>query len=71
LITGPGAERLIADRTKAVEDACNAESSWGGYASATSDDGTRVRGRVWSYARQDGKGKTERAQRMIRNLDAQ
>jgi hypothetical protein len=63
-------EPLIADRTKAVEEACTAESSWGGYASAVSDEGDRVRGRIWSYARQDGTGKTERARRMIRNLDA-
>jgi hypothetical protein len=71
LMSGPGARAEIERRTKAVEDACNGESSWGGYASATDHDETRARGRVWSYARQDGKGQTERAKRMIRNLDAE
>lgn len=70
LMSGQGAQDEIARRTKAVEDACNAESSWGGYASAMDSDDTRARGRVWSYARQDSKGQTERAKRMIRNLDA-
>lgn len=71
LMAGPKAEDMIAARTEAVEEACARESSWGGYASAVSNDGTRARGRVWSYARQDGRGRTERAQRLIRNLDAQ
>lgn len=70
LMRGPKAEALIENKTRAVVDACNAQSSWGGYGSATEDDGTRARGRVWSYARQDRKGQTERVQRMIRNLDA-
>lgn len=63
-------EALVAGRTKAIEDACNGQSSWGGYASSVNTDGTRARGTVWSYARQDGKGTTERANRMVRNLDA-
>lgn len=61
---------LVTGRAAAVADACNAQSSWGGYASTTESDEVRARARVWSYASQDGGGNTERANRMIRNLDA-
>lgn len=61
---------LVSGRAEAVAAACNAQSSWGGYDSATESDNIRARARVWSYASQDGTGTTERANRMIRNLGA-
>lgn len=63
----PQALALVAAKVKAIEDACNRESSWGGYASAASIDDDRVRGRVWSY---DNRVDEARDNRMIKNLDA-
>jgi hypothetical protein len=62
---------LVTPRAEAIADACNSESSWGGYASAASNQSRiRARAHVWSYASQDGTGTTERANRMVRNLDS-
>ena len=51
ILHSPGVMAEIERRTKAVEEACNNESSWGGYASEVDEYGSRVRGRVWSYSR--------------------
>lgn len=65
-------EKVLADlraRAERIKDACNAQSSWGGYYSAATVRGDRVRARVWSIgpkAREDN----ARNQRLIRNLDA-
>lgn len=62
---------LVVPRAEAIAAACNEQSSWGGYASADASSKTRGRAHVWSYAKQDGSGTTERANRLIKNLDAQ
>lgn len=65
-------EKVLADlraRAERIKDACNAQSSWGGYYSAATVAGGRARARVWSIgpkAREDN----ARNQRLIRNLDA-
>lgn len=65
-------EDLVDGRAKAIADACNEESSWdddggwGGYGSATSTSEIRARARVWC-----AKATPERANRMIRHLDAE
>lgn len=63
----PAALELIKAKAKAIADACNAESSWGGYASAAAIHPDRVRGTVWSYDNRDDEA---RDNRMIKNLDA-
>lgn len=63
---------LLADvrqRTKAVADACNASSSWGGYYWQVRTTPTRVVGNVWSIGRSDRPG-GDRALRMVRKIDA-
>lgn len=63
----PAVEALIKAKAKAIEDACNSQSSWGGYASAVSVNSDRVRGRVWSY---DDRNDEARDNRLVHNLDA-
>lgn len=63
----PQALALVEAKVKAIADACNAESSWGGYAFAAAIHPDRVRGTVWSY---DNRVDEARDNRMIRNLDA-
>lgn len=57
---------LVEGRGERIADACNADSSWGGYYSAVSVSDIRARARVWSIG---GNGEA-RKQRLIRNLDA-
>lgn len=56
-------------RGEAVADACNAQSSWGGYFTATTTDGDRVSTKVWSLSSKLP-DEHDRHQRMVRNLDA-
>jgi hypothetical protein len=67
LPTLPAAVQDVARRTKAIENACNSQSSWGGYASEVEVTPDGPFGRVWSY---DEASDEARAQRLIRNLDA-
>lgn len=67
LVKDPKLVEDIARRTKAIEDACNTQSEWGGYASSVSTEGKRVHGRVYSYGSHDDEA---RQNRMVRNLDA-
>lgn len=76
VINNPAFEELIHSskvvediraRTTAVEQACSAQSGWGGYASSVSTVGNRPHGRVYSIGRHDDEA---RHNRMIRNLDA-
>jgi hypothetical protein len=67
LPTLPAAVQDVARRTKAIENACNSQSSWGGYASEVEVTADGPFGRVWSY---DEANDEARAQRLIRNLDA-
>lgn len=67
----PATVEEVARRTKAIADACNAESSWdgpkvgGGYVHHAQANPTL--GRVWSVDRQRDES---RRNRLIRNLDA-
>lgn len=67
----PAVVEDVARRTKAIADACNAESSWGdpkvggGYFHRAQASPTL--GRVWSIDKQRDES---RKNRMIRNLDA-
>lgn len=56
---------LTSDRAAAVADACNGESSWGGY--HTDDASSEIRNRTVVWCEHST---PERANRMIRNLDA-
>jgi len=67
IMSGPEARALVNGMADATRDACNAESSWGGYESADASDDIRARARVWSY---DNRNDEARDNRMIRNLDA-
>lgn len=67
ILGGAKALDLVKDKGEAVAEACNADSSWGGYFTAASNDGTRARARVWSA---DNRNDESRDQRMLRNLDA-
>jgi hypothetical protein len=55
-------------RIEAIEQACTAESSWGGYYSAVTTDGERSSAKVWSISSNLSESH-DRHQRMIRNLD--
>lgn len=60
------AQQSLGDRARAIADACNAESSWGGYESDVSHDGRTAQ--VWSA---DGPHNDEsRSQRLLKNVDA-
>lgn len=64
--------KTVADvtrRVKAVADASNAQSSWGGYHYAVNTtDYKRPVGRVWSIGRSETPG-SDRALRLLRNFD--
>lgn len=69
ILNSPAVVQDIKQRTEAVQSACNAESSWGGYESEVDRDHPRPVGRVWSIGRSDRPG-GDRALRMVKNLDA-
>lgn len=69
LLRSSEARDMLARKAKAVEDACNADSEWGGYHSAAGVGPDRARARVWSVgpaANEDN----ARNQRLVRNLSA-
>lgn len=69
LLKSPAVEQDLARRAERVADAANSESSWGGYYSDSSSEGTRARARVWNV--KAGAADDEaRNNRMIRALDA-
>lgn len=67
LPASPEAVADLARRTHAIADACNDQSSWGGYESEVEAWPDGPVGRVWSI---DEAADEARAQRLIRNLDA-
>ena len=67
LPTLPAAVADLTRRVGDVEDACNVQSSWGGYASEVEVTADGPVGRVWSF---DEAADEARAQRLLRNLDA-
>lgn len=58
---------IIQEKVDAIRDACNEQSSWGGYASSAAIHPDRVRGTVWVA---DDRVDETRDQRLLRNLDA-
>lgn len=68
LLNSDEALALVASKGEAIAEACNSQSSWGGYFTAASADGVRARAKVWSA---DGRNDEARDQRLVRNLDAE
>lgn len=77
-ILSPGSTSILAGREvradlerriKAIQDACEGESSWGGYFTAVTADSERATAKIWSLSSNLGENHN-RHQRMIRNLDA-
>lgn len=67
LTSGPQSLALALGSAKAIADACNAESSWGGYEfdGEVGPDGAEAR--VFSIGENDDDARRDR---MVRNLDA-
>lgn len=65
----PKLREEIANRAEAIAEACNAQSSWGGYESGEETQNWRASANVWTI---DDRGAQDnaRAQRMLRNVDA-
>lgn len=58
---------MIRDRVAAIAEACNADSSWGGYDSDAEVTEQGAMGIVWSIGENDDEA---RENRMVRNLGA-
>lgn len=69
LLTSDEVRDDLERRGEAVKQVCTAESSWGGYFTATSVAGDRYTSRVWSIS-SNLRDQHNRHQRMVRNLDA-
>lgn len=69
LLSGPEVKADLERRAEAIERACKAESSWGGYFSAVTLSGDRYVARVWSIS-SNLPDSHNRHQRLVRNLDA-
>ncbi len=67
ILGGSEALEMVRSKGEAIAEACNSDSSWGGYFSAATTDGDRARARVWSA---DNRNDEARDQRLVRNLDA-
>lgn len=65
LMTSPEAHALVNEKAQALADACNAESTWGGYDWEPGESAIRARARVWSIKRSEA-----REQRLLRNLSS-
>lgn len=65
LMQSEGAQKAVTELAEATADACNSESSWGGYFHAATTDDTRARAKVWSA---DNRNDEARDQRLVRNL---
>lgn len=59
------AGELLVERAEAIAQACNDDSTWGGYHAVVDED--RQSARVYSA---DGRNDEARDQRLLRNLDA-
>lgn len=68
MLTSDSVRADIARRAEAVADACNAESSWGGY-KATHGGRSRARSSVWTVE-PEAVADNARNNRIVRNLDA-
>lgn len=68
LLTSPAVRADIARRAQAVADACNRDSSWGGYV-ASHGGRSRARSAVWTIE-PEAVADNARNQRLLKNLDA-
>lgn len=68
MLTSPAVRADIARRAEAVAEACNRDSSWGGY-QASHGGRSRARSAVWTIE-PEAVADNARNQRLIRNLDA-
>lgn len=68
LASSPRVRADITRRAAAIRDACNAESSWGGYESGPESENRRASANVWTIGL--GRADNARSNRMVRNLDA-
>lgn len=67
LMSGPEAIAMLERKAEAITNACNGDSSWGGYEHADRSSSTRARQHIWSA---DARNDEPRDQRLFRNLDA-
>lgn len=67
LVHSEAAQADLMRRAERIAQACNDESSWGGYETSGELDGEGPEARVYSI---DQQSSSERANRIIRNLDA-
>lgn len=67
ILKSPEVQADMEARAARIAVACNAQSSWGGYASAGESSGDRAGAKVWSYGANDDEA---RQQRLAHNLDA-
>lgn len=67
ILGGAEAVEMVKEKAGSIAEACNSQSSWGGYFSSANTTGERARGHVWSA---DNRNDEARDQRMVRNLDA-
>ncbi len=67
IVRSPAVQADLMRRAGAIASACNRESSWGGYEVDGEIDSAGAGSRVYSI---DEAGDSERANRIIRNLDA-
>lgn len=68
LMRHPAVVNDLARRAKAVAEACNAQSKWGGYEWDVDTSGSRPRARVFNI-KHDASDDEARNNRMIRSLD--
>ena len=69
LLAEPAVRADLERRARAVADAANASSSWGGYFSGPASGGERPRARVWNI-KSGASDDESRNNRLIRALDA-
>lgn len=65
VLTAPGVKAFLLAKAARVADACNAESSWGGYDYADASGVTRARAVVYSTGRNDSEARTNRLSRNL------
>jgi hypothetical protein len=69
LLSDPRVREDLNRRAQAIADACNAESSWGGYRWAPEELNKRPSANVWSYSAH-ARADNARSNRLLRALDA-
>lgn len=70
LLRGPEVVEGLERRASAITDACNEQSSWGGYKYEVDTDGPVPVARVWTIGKSDRPG-GDRALRMVQNMQGE